>query len=289
MTLLTLALVLASAILHSIWNLWAKQIRDGTRSVPLLWTLTSISAVCYAPIAVWVALRTGFRPTPLALGWMAVSAVIHVGYFLVLLRGYRVSDLSVVYPVARGTGPLLSAFGAVALLHERLTWISGAGIAMVIGGIVILTWRSDSLHAPRIRAGIAYGLLTGISIAVYTMWDGTAVRRIGLDPILYYWVGEVCRTLMLAPFALRHGDGVRSLWRAERRRVLGIAFLSPLGYVLVLVAFRLAPISHVAPVRELSILFGTWLGAQVLGERDRARRLVAAGAFAGGVAAIALG
>ena len=289
MTVSTLALVLASAVIHSVWNLWAKQIRDGTRSIALIWTLTSISAVCYAPVAIGVALRSGFEPSPLAIGWMATSAVIHVLYFLVLLRGYRVSDLSVVYPVARGVGPLLSAVGAVLLLHERLTWISGAGIAMVIGGIAVLTWRSDSLHAPRVRAGVAYGLLTGISIAVYTLWDGTAVRRIGLDPILYYWVGEVCRTLLLAPFALGQREAVRSLWRRERPRVLGIALLSPLGYVLVLLAFRLAPISHVAPVRELSILFGAWLGARVLGERDRVRRLIAAAAFAGGVAALALG
>lgn len=289
MTPLTLALVLGSAIVHSTWNLWAKQIRDGTRSVPLIWTLTSISAVCYAPIAIGVALRSGFEPTPLAIGWMAGSAVIHVVYFLVLLRGYRVSDLSVVYPVARGTGPLLSALGAVLILHERLSWISGAGIAMVIVGIAILTWRPGSPRSSRVRAGVSHGLLAGVTIAIYTLWDGTAVRRFGLDPILYYWVGEVGRTLLLAPFALGQWEAVRDLWRWERPRVLGIALLSPLGYVFVLMAFQLAPISHVAPVRELSILFGTWLGAQVLGERDRARRLIAAAAFAAGVAALALG
>jgi drug/metabolite transporter (DMT)-like permease len=289
MTPLTLALVLASAILHSVWNLWAKQIRGGTRSVPLIWMLTSISAVCYAPVAIVAALHAGFRPTPAAIAWMGASAVIHVGYFLLLLRGYRVSDLSVVYPVARGTGPLLAALGAVALLGERLTWVSGAGIALVTAGIATLTLRPEFLHAPRLRAGVLFGLLTGVSIAVYTLWDGTAVSRIGLDPIVYYWVGEVFRTLLLAPFALRHREGLRTLWRDQRPRVLGIALLSPLGYVLVLIAFRLAPISHVAPVRETSILFGTLLGAQVLGEGDRARRLAAAALFAAGVMAIAAG
>jgi len=287
-TLATLALVLASAALHSIWNLWAKQIRDATRSVPLMWLLTSLSALSYAPLALFLAWRTGFTLTPAIAGWMAASALIHVGYFLLLLRGYRTSDLSVVYPVARGTGPLLAATGAVLILGERLTWAAGAGIVLVAAGILVLTLRPDFLHAPRLRAGVTYGLLTGVTIAAYTLWDGSAVGRLHLNPIVYYWGGELVRVVVFSPPALAHRDGVRDLWKHHRARVLGIALLSPLSYMLMLIALRTAQVSRVAPVRELSILFGTWLGARVLGEGDRTRRLIAAGAFAAGVVMLAL-
>ena len=287
MTAATLALVLASAVLHSVWNLWAKQIRDETRSVPLMWLLTTLSAVFYAPVALFFAWRTGFQLTPAIGGWMIASALIHVGYFMLLLRGYRTSDLSVVYPVARGTGPLLAAAGAVLLLGERLTWAAGAGIVLVTAGILVLTLRPEFMHAPRLRAGVTYGLLTGVTIAAYTLWDGSAVGRLHLHPIVYYWGGELVRVAVFSPPALAHRDGVRTLWRTHRARVLGIALLSPLSYMLVLIALSTGPISHIAPVRELSILFGTWLGARVLGEGDRTRRMIAGAAFAAGVIALA--
>jgi drug/metabolite transporter (DMT)-like permease len=287
-TLGTLALVLASAALHSVWNLWTKQIRAEARSATLMWMLTSLSALFYAPLAIVWAIRTHFAPTPATIGWIVASSLLHVGYFLLLLRGYRSSDLSVVYPVARGTGPLLAALGAVLWLGDRLSAWSLAGIALVTTGILVLTVRKEFLRTPHLQAGVGYGLLTGITIAGYTLWDGTAVSRLGLAPLVYYWGGEFLRAVIFTPFALADRDGVRSLWRAQRSRVLGIAALSPLSYLLVLLALRHGQVSHVAPARELSILFGAWLGARVLGEGDLKRRLIAAAAFAAGVIALAL-
>jgi drug/metabolite transporter (DMT)-like permease len=287
-TPLTLLLVLASAAIHATWNLWTKQIRGEAASATLMWLLTATSAIVYAPLAL-VATRVAPMPlTATTTFWVVASSLLHVGYFLLLLRGYRASDLSVVYPVARGSGPLLAAVGAIVWLGEKPTALAIAGIALVLAGILVLTLRSDFLHAPHLRAGVTYGLLTGVTIGAYTLWDGTAVSRLRLAPFLYYWVGEAVRALVFTPFALADRAGVRSLWRAQRARVLGIGLLSPLSYVLVLAALSLGKISHVAPARELSILFGAWLGARVLGEGDRARRLVAAAAFAAGVIALAL-
>jgi drug/metabolite transporter (DMT)-like permease len=289
LTLVALALVLASAILHSIWNIWAKQIQDGSRASSLMWLLTSISAVFYAPVALIAAYFTGTHLTPVMIGWMAASSLIHVGYFFVLLAGYRESDLSVVYPVARGTGPLLAAIGAVALLGERLTIVSVLGIALVTTGILILTLRPEFVHAPRLRAGVIYGLLTGLTIAIYTLWDGAGVSRRAIHPLVYYWGGEVFRSIVLTPAALADRSGVRALWRNHRKRIVGIALISPFSYMLVLFALRDGKVSHIAPARELSILFGAWFGARILGEGDRVRRAVAAAAFAAGVVALALG
>jgi drug/metabolite transporter (DMT)-like permease len=173
------------------------------------------------------------------------------------------------------------------LLGERPTILSAAGALLIGAGVVTLAWRSGLSHEPRLAAGLRFGLLTGLTIAVYTLWDGTAVKRLGVPALVYYWGGELVRTAVLAPSALSDRAGMASLWRRHRARVMGIAVLSPLSYVLVLLALKLGAMSRVAPARELSILIGTYLGGTVLGEAQRRRRVVAAAAFVAGVIALA--
>lgn len=283
-----LALVLASAAIHSTWNLWIKQLGPGVRSVPLLWLLTSISSLAYAPFALAILAGSGWRPEPIAWLLMLGSGVIHVVYFVLLLRGYRAADLSLVYPLARGTGPLLAAVGAVFLLGERPTPLSIGGAVLIVTGILIIASRPLAAGVRAIGPGVFYGLATGVMIAVYTLWDGWSVKRAGIPPLFYYWVGEVARVLLLTPAALGARGEMVELWRTQRWRVLGIALLSPLGYILILLALRQGAVFHIAPAREVSILITAWLGGAVLGEGDRRRRLVAAVAFAAGIAALAL-
>lgn len=283
-----LALVLASAVIHSTWNLWIKQLGPGVRSAPLLWLLTTISSLAYAPFALGIVAASGWRPEPTAWFLMAGSGVIHVLYFVLLLRGYRAADLSLVYPLARGTGPLLAASGAVLLFGERPTPLSVAGALLIVTGILIIAARPLAAGGRALGPGVFYGLATGAMIAVYTLWDGWSVKRAGIPPLFYYWVGEVTRVLLLTPAALGARREVAEVWRAHRWRVLGIALLSPLGYILILLALRQGAVFHIAPAREVSILITAWLGGHVLGEGDRRRRLVAAAAFAAGIAALAL-
>lgn len=288
MTLATLALVLASALVHATWNLWAKQIGPTTRSAPLMWLLVAISAVVYAPFALLAMTRSGWRPDAAALAFVVGSGLIHVAYFLLLLRGYRVGDLSLVYPVARGTGPTLAFFAAAALFAEPPSALSVSGLLLIVAGIGVLTWRPDPASHAKLAPGLRYGLATGALIAVYTLWDGWAVKKAGIPALVFYWAGEVVRVVVFTPAALADRTAVASLWRREWPRVLGIALLSPLSYILILAAMRAGPVSHIAPAREISILLGAYLGGRVLGEGDRRRRLLAAVAFAGGVAALAL-
>jgi len=287
MTLLTLALVLASAAVHATWNLWAKQVGPTTRSGPLMWSLTAFSSVFYAGPALWILAHGGWRPDATALVLIAGSGVIHVGYFLLLLRGYRRGDLSLVYPVARGTGPMLASLAAIAVFAERPSAASLSGLALIVGGILVLTVKPGASVEGRAGAGLRYGLLTGVSIAVYTLWDGWGVKRAGVPPLVFYWGGEVVRVLLFTPSALADRAGVASLWRRHPARVVGIAALSPLSYILILLAMRTGAVSHIAPAREIGILLGAWLGGSVLGEGERRRRLVASAAFAGGVMALA--
>ena len=288
MPLLVLVLVLASAVIHATWNLWTKQLGPGVRQASLLWLLTAISSVCYAPFA-WVTIaRTHWWPDGASLVLIVGSGLIHVGYFFLLLRGYRAGDLSLVYPLARGTGPLLATAGAVALFGEHPTWLSVTGALLVVTGVAVMTWRP--LPEARLKAApaIRYGLATGMAIAVYTLWDGWGVKRAGVPPLVFYWAGEVVRVLTLSPLAAFQRTEVSALWHTRRARVIGIALLSPMSYILILLALKLSDVGHVAPAREVSILIGAWLGGRVLGEGDRRRRLVAAAAFAAGVIALAV-
>jgi multidrug transporter EmrE-like cation transporter len=287
MTALTLALVLASAIVHATWNLWAKQVGATARSGPLMWSLTAFSSVVYAGPALWILAHGRWRPDAGALVFIAGSGLIHVGYFLLLLRGYRRGDLSLVYPVARGTGPMLAALASIVLFAEPPNAASLAGLALIVGGILVLTLKPGATLGGHAGAGLRYGLLTGLSIAVYTLWDGWSVKRAGLPPLVFYWGGEIVRVLLFTPAALADRAGVATLWRTQAWRVVGIAALSPLSYILILLAMRSGAISHIAPAREIGILLGAWLGGSVLGEGERRRRLLASAAFAAGVMALA--
>lgn len=288
MGLATLALVLSSAVIHATWNLWAKQVGHTARPAVLMWLLTVVSSLLYAPIGLWALSHGSWRPTPEVLLWVLGSGGIHVVYFFLLLRGYRVGDLSLVYPVARGTGPLLAAVGAIVLLGERPTALSAGGALLIATAVVVLTWRHDRVAQAKLAPGLRYGLMTGVLIATYTLFDTWSVKRVGIPPLLFYWGGEVVRVLFVTPLVVRDAPSISRLWREHRWRVLGIAALSPLSYILILMALRTGEVGHIAPARELSILIGAYLGGRVLGESEHRRRRVAAAAFALGVIALAL-
>lgn len=288
MNLATLSLVLASAVIHATWNLWAKQVGHAARPVVFVWMLTTISSLLYAPVAIWMLTHGAWRPTTEVYLWVLGSGAIHIVYFFLLMRGYRVGDLSFVYPVARGTGPLLAAVAAIAVLGERPTALSASGALLIAVGVLILTWRPDAAAQAKLAPGLRYGLLTGVLIACYTLFDTWGVKRVGVPPLIFYWGGEVARVLLTTPMVVREGAGIARLWREQRWRVIGIAALSPLSYILILIALRTGQVGHIAPARELSILIGAYLGGRVLGETEHHRRRVAATAFALGVIALAL-
>ena len=227
---------------------------------------------------------------------VALSGVLHVLYYVVLLRGYRKADLTVVYPLARGTGPLLTALVAVTLLGERLSLVAALGIGAVVGGVFLIAGGPGLLRATqdaqadrRVKKGMLYGVLTGVFIASYTVVDGYAVKAMLLSPILVDYMGNFVRVLVLAPVALRDRIELKSLWATQWRFALLVAVVSPIAYVLVLFAMQTAPLSHVAPAREVSMLFAALLGGHLLGEGDRAARLAGALLIALGVVALGLG
>ncbi|MBL0089270.1 MAG: EamA family transporter [Ideonella sp.] len=293
MPLTAIALVLVAALLHAGWNMVAKKSGGGQHFVLMGAVMIT---VLWAPLG--LALAWPAVPKWGVLEWAVVlaSGIMHLVYFSTLLAGYRAADLTVVYPVARGTGPLVSSFGAVLLLDETLGASGVLGVLAITGGVFLIAggprlW--SQAHEPeqrqRLRAGLAWGALTGVLIASYTVIDGYAVKVLALSPILVDWVGNALRLPFMLPGALRDRSGFVRDFRAQWKAALLLAAVSPVAYVLVLYAVQLAPLSHVAPARELSMLFAALLGGRLLGEADRGLRLAGAACIAGGVIALALG
>jgi drug/metabolite transporter (DMT)-like permease len=285
-SVLALALVLAGACCHAWWNLILKRTGGGTGFFLLF---SGFSAVLIAPVAfaVW-----WFQQPVLGwahLGMMAASATLHLLYFLALDLGYRHGDLSIVYPLARGTGPVLTLIGAMLLLGERPGVAAIGGAVMIAVAVLMLVGDPRRLRDSGNAHGVAFALLTGCLIASYTLTDKQAVAALLIPPIIFDWGANAIRWLLLTPIALRNRAGIRDAWQNHRRAALLVAILSPLSYILALTAMRFTPVSYVAPAREVSILIATFLGARVLAEADAGRRLTAAVLMIGGLAALAFG
>lgn len=286
MTAAALALVLAGACCHAWWNLILKRTGGGTGFFLLF---SGFSAIVLAPVAlvVW------WLEQP-QLGWphlgiMMLSASMHLMYFLALDHGYRHGDLSIVYPLARGTGPVLTLAGAMLLLGERPSIVAIGGALLIACAVLMLVGDPRKLRASGNARGVFFALITGCLIASYTLTDKQAVAALLIPPIIFDWGANAIRWVLLTPIALRNRAGIRQAWQHHRRAALAVAILSPLSYILALTAMRFTPVSYVAPAREVSILIATFLGARVLAESDAGRRLTAAGFMIAGLAALALG
>jgi drug/metabolite transporter (DMT)-like permease len=284
MTILALSLVLLAALTHASWNIYAKVAAECRHFV---WLFSAGSVLIYGPIV--FAVISVERPVFESRHWLALAAtsVLHLLYSLSLQSGYRHSDLSVVYPIARGTGPLLSFIGAGLLLGEAFTAQSVAGMLLIVGGILLVAGLVGH-HRRAPGVGVFYGLLTGALISAYTLNDGWAVKVLLISPFIIDFTGNMFRMVVLAPRAWRDRARVALEARTYRRPVIVVSVLGPLGYILVLFAMRLAPISHVAPARELSTLVGAWFGSRLLREDSGPWRIVGAALIVAGVVSLAI-
>lgn len=293
MPLSALALVILAGFIHASWNIAAKKAGGDVRFVAFT---SVVLMVFWAPVGLWV----GWTQVP-AWGWLEwalvlASALLHIVYFIVLLRGYRKADLTVVYPLARGSGPLLSSMVAIVFLGEHISAWGLMGILGVVGGVFLIAggpelWKAahDPAKRARVRTGIFYGGITGLFIASYTVVDGYAVKVALMSPILVDYFGNLVRLVFLTPTLLRDRPTVWVMWQQQKRYALIVGIFSPVSYVLVLYALQVAPLSHVAPAREVSMLFAALLGGHLLGEKDRGPRIAGAALIAAGVMALGMG
>jgi drug/metabolite transporter (DMT)-like permease len=285
MTLLTLALLLAAGVAHAGWNYIAKRAGGGA---VFAWMFSAVSCAVYFPLVLWATLQSMPMIGPPAAGILMATIVVHLAYFLVLQRGYLVGDLSLVYPLARGTGPALAMLLAVILLGERPSWLVVGGGLLITGGVFALAGGAFDRRAST-RGAIAYGLATGAIIAVYTLVDKLAVSAFQLPPLLVVYLIDLGRFVLLAPVALGRRGAVRREWHERRGPILALGILCPLSYILALTAMVTTPVSYVAPAREVSILIGTLMGTRWLAEGEAGRRIPGAVAIVAGLAALSAG
>jgi drug/metabolite transporter (DMT)-like permease len=282
-TPLALALVLVAAFAHAGWNALSKRAPGGAAFV---WSQQAVGTVAMMPVAaagIW--LDDGARVS-LAIVLMGIaSGTAHTVYFVLLQRGYATGDLSLVYPLARGTGPIWATAGAIVLLGERPGPLALAGTLGIAVGVVLLLATRGISRGP----ALAYAVLTGLLIGIYTVWDGHAVRASHAEPLFYLLITNLTIVVLLLPNALRERATVKLLLRDHRGGVVAVGLLTPLAYALVLFATRLAGVAYVAPAREVSILIGAAIGTRYFAESGGWQRLAGAASIVGGVIALALG
>jgi drug/metabolite transporter (DMT)-like permease len=262
-----IALVVLAAFIHASWNLLSK--RAAAAGPTFVFAYNLVACIAYAPWVIWLIARGALTWSLPIAGCILLSALVHLAYSLCLQRGYQVADLSVVYPVARGTGPTLSSLGAFLLLGEAPSFRRLLGLAAVVIGIGLISTQGNlaAFRRPDGQAGVRWGTATGLLISIYTVVDAYGVKRLGIHPVVLDWLSNLLRFILLAPVVLRDLDRARALMQGRWLLAIGVGLLSPLSYILVLAALDMgAPLSVVAPTREMSMMIGALFGMLVLRE-----------------------
>ena len=284
MTFTSLLLIVLASLIHATWNLLAKQASSVGPTFVFFYNV--VSCVAYAPWVVYLLANGAVIWNPAVIGWMVLSGLIHLAYSLCLQRGYQRAEFSVVYPVARGTGPMLATVGAILVLGENPTSQVLIGMLAVVAGIGLIATQGDlaAFRRPGGQTGVRWGTATGGLIAAYTVVDAYSVKQVGIAPVVLDWFANLLRFFLLAPIVIANPKRAREKMRGFWWLALGVGLLSPLSYILVLAALDLgAPLSIVAPMREMSMMIGALMGMVVLHERVGPWRLVGCAVLIAGV------
>ena len=283
---LPLLLIAVAAVAHATWNLTIKA--AGTSGTRFLWLTFVVATVLFAPLGIISLSQAGPQLGLLVLLALG-SSILQLLYFLTLQRGYRLGDVGVVYPLARGSGPLLSVVFAIILFGERPSVEALIGAGVVVAGVIVIGFAGGRAKFGHNRIGILYGLLVGVVIAAYTLWDANAVVTQKLPPIGYFWLTLVVQLIAFAPFALRAPRATLAIAKQHWLPAIVVGILSPLAYVLILFAFTLAPVALVAPAREVSVVLVALGGWLLFKEPHPIQRILGAVIVLGGVALLAIG
>jgi drug/metabolite transporter (DMT)-like permease len=260
--------VLFAAACHAGWNALIKVGLDPLSTTTLIAIGAAAVSLACLPLA-------GMPASP-AWPWLAASTIIHLLYFAALIESYRTGDLGQVYPIARGSAPLMTAIVSAAFVGEHLSLLGWSGIVTLAAGVLLLSARGGRGVVQLERRAVGYALLTALTISAYSVTDGIGVRLSQNPPAYVLWL-FVANAIALVPYAL--GRDLSSVTAAMRRfwlRGLGGGALQALSYGIVLWAMTLAPIALVASLRETSVLFGAIIAVLVLKEPLRTARVAAA-------------
>jgi len=288
MTGTALSIVLVAAFLHACWNYLAKKSRN---KIAFIWWAILLSTILFFPMFRFYWPSVTISST----GWACIVAtgVFHALYFWFMGGAYQRGDLSLVYPLSRGSGPLFVPIMAVLLLREQLSASGVLGIALVIAGIFGIHLRSFSIQSLRepfvtIRSGASlWALCTGGTIAGYSLVDKIGVNIV--HPPVYIYLMFVITLLLLTPYVLvKERRDLKKEWQINKKKILIVGFLQLFTYMMILFALQMSKVSYVAAVREVSIVFSALIGIVLLREKSAPQKLCGAVLICAGVVLIGL-
>jgi drug/metabolite transporter (DMT)-like permease len=277
---LIIGLILTSAIIHATWNALVKSDSDRLVTFAVVMGAGSVIGLAFAPFVE--------IPRAEAWPWLIASVIVHCFYYYFLLQAYAHGDLSFVYPIARGLGPLLVAVFSGTLLAEHLSFHEAIGVLLVSVGIAGVSFGHGLPRGLDFRA-TAFAVLTGLTIAGYTVIDGSGARISG-DPLAYIVWLNICEGpwVLVVALAQRRGRVVSHLRLHWWRGVVG-GIIATVGYGIAIWALSLGAMAHVAAIRETSVLFAALMGTFLLGESFGRRRIAAAALVVVGLLTMNLG
>jgi drug/metabolite transporter (DMT)-like permease len=260
--------VLFAALCHAGWNALIKVGLDPLSTTTLISIGSGVVAIAFLPLVGW--------PAWPAWPWLIASVVIHLVYFAALIESYRTGDLGQVYPIARGSAPLMTATATTAFVGEKLSLIGWTGIVALVAGVFLLSARGGRELAQIDRRAVGFALFTALTICAYSVVDGIGAR-LSSNPNAYSLWLFIGIALVILPYALyRDGRDVIPAMQQYWRRGFAGGALQVLSYGIAIWAMTVAPIAIVATLRETSVLFGAVIAVVVLKEPLRAARIAAA-------------
>ena len=269
----TFGIVLLAAVLHACWNFAARQ---AAGRFPVLWLGQCAGLAFLLPLVIghWMlADNTGRLLTPAGLGCTLSTGLIHGAYFHLLARAYQLGEISIVYPVARGSGIGLTALFAVLLLKEPITANGMIGIALISSGILLMG-RAALKQRNGASSGVGMALCVGATIVGYSLIDKVGVAHVA--PIPYLFFMSLISTGVLAPFVLsRYRGDLKNIWREYKTHILVIGVGANGTYLLILFAFQTGNVSYIVALREFAVVIGSALGVLLLKETMTRPKLIA--------------
>jgi drug/metabolite transporter (DMT)-like permease len=281
MPIFAIALLFVSAFLHTAWNLLLKQTREKYIAT---WWAVLIGSLLFLPALFFTGL-----PAREIWGFLLISVIAEIAYYVLLSMAYNDSDFSLVYPMARGAAPALIATWSVLFLRETLTIGGMIGLAVIIVGLLIIGGSNlfNQHGKPHLR-GILIALTLAVIISIYSTIDGAAVKHTAALP--YAIVIFLLAPVGMTPLVLKkYGwSMLKTELGLDRWRIVAIGVLTVSAYLLSLAAYAMAPVSYTGAVREISVVIGAFAGWKLLGEKLGLARVIGAAIIFAGILIIAL-
>lgn len=286
MHLWAITIVLLSACIHATWNLLAKK---ANSSLIFVWYYSVISSLFLSPFIIYILFSSTIELRPSQYLFMFGSGIIHSGYSIMLQKGYKVGDLSLVYPVARGLAPFLVVIVSVIFLKEPLTVQLTIGIFCILVSVFLLSVKNNPIDKSRIKISLLYGFYIAFLIMFYTIVDKIAVSNAEIPPFIFFYGMIICQTTVLSLFVFIRNKPFKHELVGIKKIGISVGVLSPLSYIMILYIFSTYPLTKIAPLREVSILFGILLGVILLKEKLTIKHVLAMLIMFTGVVLIVLG